>query len=187
MPKSIAATPGISSEAVRARTGRDWSEWFGLLDGAKATALSHKEIAKLLNTKFGASPWWAQMITVEYERARGMRERYETLSGFRAGLSRTLDVPLEELWKHWSLKSRRAKWLDAPFEITGSTTHKSARLSWPDGSRVDLNFFAKGESKSMLQVEHTKLKNAREVTASKAFWSNALENLKASAKLPSSK
>ena len=60
--------------------------------------MSHKEIAVLLNTLHGVSPWWSQHVTVEYERARGMRERYQTTRGYQVSVTKTLPVPLSTLY-----------------------------------------------------------------------------------------
>ena len=44
---------GMGSEAVRAKTGKGWDEWFEVLDGARAFAWPHKEIARWLGkTRF---------------------------------------------------------------------------------------------------------------------------------------
>jgi hypothetical protein len=64
----------ISDEALAARTGRGWQEWFAVLDGRQATRLSHGEIATWLSEAHDVPGWWAQTITVGYEQARGMRE-----------------------------------------------------------------------------------------------------------------
>ena len=56
--------PRMSDEAVKAKTGKTWKEWFAILDKAGATKLTHQEIVKLLNTNHGVGPWWQQMVTV---------------------------------------------------------------------------------------------------------------------------
>jgi hypothetical protein len=54
------------------------------------------------------------------------------------------------------------------------------RITWvADGSHVDVGFYRKGEEKSQVALEHSKLKSAAEVAKSKAFWSDALGRLKA--------
>ena len=58
---------------MRNATGKGHGEWFGLLDAWGATDHSHTEIARWLNAEHGVPGWWSQNITVNYERARGMR------------------------------------------------------------------------------------------------------------------
>ena len=38
----------IGEDAVQARTGRNWQQWFSILDKAGAMKMSHKEMAKYL-------------------------------------------------------------------------------------------------------------------------------------------
>ena len=62
------ASPGMSDEAVRAATGRDWSEWRALLDKRGAAGLDHGAIVGLVREACGGD-WWSQMVTVGYELA----------------------------------------------------------------------------------------------------------------------
>ena len=43
--------------------------------------MPHKEIARYVREKFAVSGWWAQTITVGYERIRGLREKGQRRSG----------------------------------------------------------------------------------------------------------
>src|SRR5699024_12560503 len=68
----------ISNEAVKYATGKEWDEWFSLLDEKDAEKLSHKEIADLLlcgGYIEKGNGWWAQSVTVAYEYAKGRRDR----------------------------------------------------------------------------------------------------------------
>ena len=91
------ATTSISDDAVKAKTGKIWREWFSLLDKAGARTLDHKGIVAILSEQYSVGPWWQQMVTVEYERARGLREKHETAAGFVAevyeGLNAVLPLP----------------------------------------------------------------------------------------------
>jgi hypothetical protein len=53
------------------------------------------------------------------------------------------------------------------------------RITWGDGTNVDVNFLAKGAAKSQVAVEHDKLPNAAAVAKMKALWGKALDSLKA--------
>jgi len=57
----------MSDEAVKAKTGKTWKQWFALLDKAGAQKLTHKAIVKYLSEKQNVGPWWCQMVTVTYE------------------------------------------------------------------------------------------------------------------------
>ena len=65
---------GISSAAVAKATGYGWDYWLKVLDKAGAASLPHRDIARMLYDKLGLrKSWWAQMIAVGYEQARGLR------------------------------------------------------------------------------------------------------------------
>jgi len=46
-----------SDEAVKAKTGKVWAEWFRILDKAGAKKWPHKEIAAYLHDKQNVSAW----------------------------------------------------------------------------------------------------------------------------------
>lgn len=180
MATSGLASTRISAAAVKARTGRDWSEWFAILDAADATRMSHREIAAYLVTQHQVPAWWSQTITVAYEQARSLRERYETPSGYQVSVSKTLNVPVVRLFAAWNDEAQRKRWLpDGAIAIRKTTPGRSIRATWVDGkSSLDVNFYAKGETKSQVALEHGKLANGDEVERMRAYWSRALEALK---------
>ncbi len=73
MPKAQTNFAKISEEAVKARTGKRWSEWFKILDRFKVEENGHKLAAKHLYEKYKLSPWWSQAVTIHYEWERGLR------------------------------------------------------------------------------------------------------------------
>ena len=172
---------GVGSEAVLKATGRAWSEWLKVLDRAGAKSMPHKEIARMLHEKFSVPGWWSQMVTVGYEQARGLREAHQKADGYSANASRTVNVALADLYAAWSEAAQRAKWLPgASLEVRKATSNKSMRITWiAGGSSVDVGFYAKGPGKSMVQVDHGKLPDARAVARQKEYWAAALDRLKA--------
>ena|GEM_PF-1449937 len=146
----------ISDEAVRKKTGRDWKGSFALLDKAGAKKMAHKEIAQHLGS-IGVPGWWAQMVTVEYERARGLREKYQQAGGYSAGASRTFAVPVDVLYKNWDDEKLRGGWLKEKLVVRRAKAGKSIRITWPDQTSVEAYFVGKGEQKSQVTVQHGKL------------------------------
>jgi hypothetical protein len=98
----------IGDDAVKKATGKEWSEWFRILDRVKANTKSHREIVDILYKKHGIGPWWSQMVTVTYEQQRGMRALHEKADGFAASVSRTISAPIDELYTAWDDATRRA-------------------------------------------------------------------------------
>jgi hypothetical protein len=172
---------GVGNDAVMKATGKAWEEWLKLLDRAGAIKMPHKAIAGMVYDKFGVPGWWAQMVTVGYEQARGLRAIHEKSDGFSASASRTIAANLDRLYGAWNDPKIREIWLPAaPLEVRRSTDGKSMRIAWTLGnSSVDVNFYSKGPGKSMVQIQHSKLSDAEAVAAQKAYWSEGLERLRA--------
>jgi hypothetical protein len=175
-PVDTAALGLVSDETVVRRTGRAWAQWLAVLDEWGAQQRSHGEIARHLSEAHGVPGWWAQTVTVGYERARGMRVLYERPSGFSAGVSRTVAVPVERLFEavcdpSWPAAGSLRPRTTLPF--------RSARFDWEDGAtRVVVGFTAKGESKSTVALEHERLPDADAAERMKAFWRDRLAELK---------
>lgn len=169
----------MSNAAVAAKTGKKWSEWFRTLDKAGARKMRHREIAALLHAKHKVPSWWSQTVTVEYERARGLRDVHQTASGYEAGISRTFDAPVSTLYKAWMDARLRRRWLGAAkFTVSTANPNKTLRIAWGSGpQRVEVYFTAKGTRRAQMTVQHRKLAAAKDVVAQKKFWSTALKRL----------
>lgn len=176
---AVAAKMPVSDAAVKAKTGRTWPQWCTTLDRAKADALSHREIAAMLHSKFDVGDWWAQMVTVGYERARGRRAVNQTAHGFRTNISRTIPASASSVFAAWQEEARRDAWLPRQrFTIRTATARKSLRITWPDGTDVEVTLTAKGPKKTVLAVQHGKLVSAAAVRGAKSFWSERLDALR---------
>jgi uncharacterized protein YndB with AHSA1/START domain len=169
----------MSDAAVQAKTGRTWPEWFKLLDAEGARQMSHKEIVAVLRDRHGVGPWWQQMVTVTYEQARGLRAKHEVAGGFQVSASRTVAAPVAAVFAAWKDARGRKRWLPGSFTIRSETPDKSLRFAWPDGGRVEVSFYPKGEAKTQVTVQHSRLPDAAAADERKAFWGQVLEALKA--------
>lgn len=178
------AAPGpaltMSDEAIRRRTGRGWEEWFALLDDWGAAERSHPEIARWLADAHAVDGWDAQAVTVSYERARGLRAVGQRPDGFAITASKTVAVPVERLYEAFVDESQRRRWLPGgELRERSASRPKSARFDWRDGdSRINVGFVAKGEAKSSVGLEHTRLADAAEAERMKAFWRTHVAALK---------
>jgi uncharacterized protein YndB with AHSA1/START domain len=171
----------ISDSTVAAKTGKSWKEWFATLDDAGANTLSHQAIVAILGQRHGLTPWWRQMVTVEYERARGMRAKHDRPNGFEIGVSRTIDAPVALVYRVLSDSTIRSSWLgDHPIGPRRSIPERSFRAAWlADSTLVDFNLAPKGESRCQVTVQHSKLPNADRAAEMKQFWKSMLERLEA--------
>jgi uncharacterized protein YndB with AHSA1/START domain len=176
-PPDYAATAGMSDDAVRNATGRTWAEWLRVLDAAHAAEKPHRQIAQHV-ASLGTPPWWSQMVTVGYERIRGLRTRGQQRGGeYQASKSRTFNVPLARLFKAFADARTRRRWLTAKIKVRSTTPDKRMRIEWEDGTPVQLGFFAKGDAKSYVAVQHEKLPDKAAAEAMKKVWSEHFDRL----------
>jgi uncharacterized protein YndB with AHSA1/START domain len=162
-------------------TGRSYREWFADLDAWEAASASHKEIAAWLTAERAVPGWWAQNITVEYERARGLRAVGQGRDGlFSVNASKTVAAPVEALYAAFVDPHRREEWLPGvQLGERTATPHKSARFDWGEGStRVVVGFDAKTETKSVVALQHERLPDSESAATMRAFWRERLSTLK---------
>lgn len=179
LPANYLELAGMSDEAVQRRTGRSWPEWVDVLDEAGAMEKSHRDIAKMLRNQHDLGGWWSQSVTGGYERIRGLREPGQRRGGgFDVNKSRTLAVPVSTLYRAFSQKRRRERWLDdVDWSIRTSRVDKSMRVGWKDGTRVDFHFIDKGTRKSQVTVQHRDLPDRASADRMRRFWTEGLDAL----------
>jgi hypothetical protein len=168
----------LSSAAVKARTGKDWESWFKLLDAAGAAKLPHREIAGLLTRKHGVTGWWSQNVTVEYERARGLREVHQAADGFAVAVTRTISAPVSRIFAATADPLRRKQWFPrGAFVPSSQTKDKYVRGAWQKGARLAVGYYAKGTGKAQIAVQISKLAAKVDVEAQRDAWKAALAKL----------
>jgi hypothetical protein len=174
-------TPPTSDAAVQAKTGKTWGEWLDCLDAEGAQGLDHKGIVAILDQRYGIPGWWCQMVTVGYEQARGLRDKHQKADGYSVSANRTLAVPIATLYAAWADETDRRRWLQDPaVHVRKATPNKSLRLTWVDGkTTVDVNLYARGDDKSQVQVQHSKLADPDEAARLKTYWAAQLDRLAA--------
>jgi len=171
----------VSDDKMLAATGRRHADWFAILDAWGGTDHDHTEIARHVIEDLGVAGWWGQSITVSYERARGLRAVGQMKDGWTINASKTVAVPVGELFDAVEDDDVRKAWLpDAALTTRTATRPRSARYDWEDGStRVIVSFEAKGPRKATVYVSHERLPDADTAEAMKAYWRSALVDLKA--------
>jgi uncharacterized protein YndB with AHSA1/START domain len=174
-----------SDEAVVAATGKAWDAWFASLDAWGAGTRTHTQTATHLREDLGVPGWWAQSITVSYQRARGLRLKHQHADGFTVSASRTVGVPIADAFDAFTQPRRRDLWLtDGTARLrTSRLDHPvawTARFDWGDGpSRLLVTFEDKGPAKTTLTVTHERLADPDEAEEAKLAWRQRLGSLKA--------
>jgi uncharacterized protein YndB with AHSA1/START domain len=171
----------VSDAVIRERTGRGWEEWFDLLDEWGAEERSNAEVRRWVAEEQGAGGGWgAQAVTINYERARGLRAVGEGPDGFSIHVSKTVGAPVDRLYEAFVDESLRARWLPGGgLRERTALPVRSARFDWEEsGSRVAAFFSAKGDHRSVVALQHQRLSNGAEAERMKTFWRERVSALK---------
>ena len=168
----------MSDAAVKAKTGCTWERWVWALDRAKADSWPHREIAKYIHDKYKMSSWWSQTVTVGYERIKGLRAIGQRRDGgFEANKSRTFPVPVSRLYRAFSDRRTRSRWLDVSLTVRSATRDRSLRITWPDGTPVQAMFYPRGAGRSQVQIQHARLADRSAADAIRQYWGERLDAL----------
>ena len=170
---------GRSDAIMKERTGCTWERWVKALDYAQAYTWTHREIAQHVHEKYKVPGWWAQSVTVGYERIKGLRAVGQRRDGsFEANKSRTFSVPLVRLYRAFHDAHTRAQWLPGvDLTVRTATRGKSMRITWPDRTSVAVGFSGRGEGKSQVAVQHEKLADRAAQVRMKQYWAERLDAL----------
>jgi hypothetical protein len=145
-PVDYAKLAGKSDATIKAKTGCTWERWVKALDYAKAHTWPHRDIAAYVHQKYKVPGWWAQTVTVGYERIKGLRAIGQRQDGsFEASKSKTFAV----------------RQVDAD-HLVGPHVGRGGLLAPRDGA------------KSQVQLAHGKLPDPAAAMRVKQFWAERL-------------
>jgi len=167
----FASLAGMTDAAVHKATGRSWVEWVKQLEAAGAASNPHGEIVRHVSS-LGTPDWWSQMVTVGYERIRGLREKGQRRGGgYEATKSRTFPVAVPRLFAAFR------KSLPSNVDVRSATANKRMRLGWNDGTVVEVLFTAKAKNKSVIALTHQKLPDKPSAERMKSWWGERFTEL----------
>ena len=171
---------GMSDASIKKGTGCAWERWVKALDHDGAKEMTHRDLARHIRAKYDTPDWWTQTVAVGYERIRGLRARGQRRSGeWEVTKSKTIAVPMKKLFAAFNDAKKRAKWLDAKITVRTSRPEKSMRVHFEDGTPIDIGFYPRGESKSQVAIQHSKLASKADADRMRAFWAEKLDVLAA--------
>ena len=196
-PRSARKRGASYDDKLREKTGHGLEHWFAVLDRFGAAAKGHTAAARHLSEEHGVPSWHCQMVTVEYERARGLRVTNQSCDGdFQVTVSRTVAATVAQVADLINDAARRKRWLrgadpvigraleaafggDQPRRVTVKTP-EYARLRFPcDGTTVEILVYGKPGGKASVSAHNTKLAGSAAVEARRAVWGAALDGLRA--------
>jgi hypothetical protein len=174
-----AALARMSDATIAAKTGCTWERWVRALDHVGAQDWSHRAIAEHVRKRYRIPGWWAQSVTVGYERIKGLRAVGQRRSGlFEASKSKVFAAPIARLYRAFHDARARRRWLgDLKLTVRTSIPEKSMRITWPDDTSVEVYYVSKGAAKSQIVVQHGKLPDKAAADRMKTYWADRLAAL----------
>jgi hypothetical protein len=176
--KSLAALAGMSDASVKKATGCNWERWVAALDYAGAFDWSHKSIANYVRYAYKTPDWWTQMVTVGYERIKGLREKSgPRTGGFETSRSKAIVASPQRVYRAFTDARVRKTWLPGVKPVLRkSTPNRVVRMAWDDGSFVEAWLSAKA-GKTMTRIEHRKLTGKEDADRRRGYWAERLSVL----------
>lgn len=170
--------PEHRDEVIRANTGRGWDDWVSLIDAWPGHDDGHGAVATWLQQEHGVDGWWAQSVTLGWERITGRRLRHQRADGtFTANRSATITVDHVALRELLLDEDGRAVLFgDLEPELRSRPTSKVLRIGL-GGGIAQIAVDPKDGGRAAVHVMHEKLASPEDVTAWKAFWGEWLAAL----------
>ena len=190
-PAAQLKVAAANDAAVRRRTGKGWQQWWTVLDAAGAKEMDHPAIIKYLRDKHDLPDWWAQIVTVSYERARKIRRIDKRIHGNSITVtSKPINATVASAYRAWTLRAERARWLgEGGLTIRGATADRSIRASWGSQSKIknnlEVEFTSEPRGQTRVSVMQYRLSTPAEVKKARQHWEVALGRLKEALESPS--
>ncbi|HJR59318.1 MAG TPA: hypothetical protein VJ813_07970 [Vicinamibacterales bacterium] len=185
----------VSDAKSREKTGHGLDHWFDVLDRFGGVEKGHTASARHLYEAHKVDGWYAQGITVAYERARGVRTLNQRCDGdYEVSVSKVVTASTTELIKAFTEPKVRRRWTstaDAPLAQALSAAVESPaskgfvtrpdgqgrfRYKWGD-TTVQFYLLPKPGGKVSVVVTNTKLSDTTMVEERRAQWRKALRAL----------
>ncbi len=124
----------LSNHAAIKSTGHDLEHWFKILDTFGKNN-GHTKAAEYLYSEHRVQAWHAQMITVTWERARGLRQENQSCTGtFQVSVSRSIPSPVEWVVDLINDGRARKRWLKTATPALG----KALEDAFANDKKMDL-------------------------------------------------
>jgi uncharacterized protein YndB with AHSA1/START domain len=188
-------------DAAQAATGKTLSEWFAQIDAWGGAALGRREIGQRLLDGYTLDPWWVATLNIEYEAARGLKEKDGRAKGYTICATKSLKATPQACYDACASAAALDRWLGAghtlDFRDGGSLANadgnraqirklspaKTIKLVWqqadaaPD-TPVEIKFASAG-AKTTVMITHERLQDRAAADGLRRAWGEALERLKA--------
>lgn len=170
--------PEHTDAVIRTNTGRGWDEWVALIEAWPGHADGHAAVASWVQSEHDIGGWWAQSVTVGWERITGRRLPHQMADGsFTAGRSATVTtdhVALRDLLLDEDGRATLFPGLGA--ELRSRPASRNVRIGLDDGV-AEIAIAPKADGRATINIAHTKLPTPGDVDVWKKFWGEWLEAL----------
>lgn len=191
----------VTSKSVLKNTKKNWDQWIQILDDAGARNQTHKEIVAFLKKKYKLMIWWQQLVTSSYEVHIGRKIEGRNDKGEYATVAtKTIAITQRKLWNFLMSPAGQKIWLKplSPMKILLKEQYEAEggifgeirtmkapdrmRLTWQDSdwdkaSVIQLLCHERPNGKTMLGIQHEKLKDLRLKKEMLAYWKEVLNKL----------
>lgn len=170
--------PEFTDDVIRTNTGRGWDEWCDIIDAGPGRSAGHTAIATFIREDLGVDAWWAQAVTVSYERITGLRLPNQRADGtFAADKTKTISFDAERLRAMLLDDEDRADLFGGEeTELRSKPTSKSLRIRIGPGVAL-FAIEAKADGRTKVTVSHERLPEVADVSEWKFYWSEWLTAL----------
>lgn len=195
-PAAGASRGSVSDATALEKTGHGLAHWFDVLDRFGAVGKGHTAAARHLHDAHQVAGWYAQGITVAYERARGVRALNQRGDGaYEVSVSKVVSGSARDVIAAFSANDRR-RWmkgvdsqlatalavaLDGPASkgfVLRPDGQGRFRYRW-DGTTVQFYLLPKKGDKVSVVVTNTALTRAALVDERRTQWRTTLNALAA--------
>ncbi len=186
---------GLSDVKALEKTGHGLEYWFNVLDRFGAVDKGHTAAARHLYQDHQVPGWYAQGITVAYERTRGVREANQRCDGeYQVSVSKVMGASVEEVVRALTGARERKRWtkggdaslIDALVTSLDRPASKGVvvradglgryRYKW-GGTTVQLYLQPKAGGKVSIVATNSKLSGATMVEERRRLWRQTLDAL----------
>jgi hypothetical protein len=192
---STSSKGGVSDAKSREKTGHGLEHWFDVLDRFGGVEKGHTASARHLYEAHKVDGWYAQGITVAYERERGVRALNQRCDGeYEVSVSKVVSAKTADVIEALTESRQHKRWakaVDAGLVKALSTALDSSASQGfvvrPDGqgryrykwgnTTVQMYLYPKAGGKVSLVAINSKLSDAAMVEERRDQWRTALKGL----------